>query len=231
VTILVNLDLDELRNLAASPCPHDASPTTCSACAAEAKGGSPEGARRWRAIRATADCDRRIPRRYVNAVADHPQVLAWIGQYTADPDQAPSLLIAGPTGVGKTWQAYGALRAVTIATGRTWQATTYADLIASLRPGSGSDPEGALRAYRTAGLLLVDDLGAAKTSEWVEETTYRLINGRYEDMLPSIFTTNLPLADLRAGLGDRIASRLVEMCTRVALTGPDRRRQPRPTPA
>jgi DNA replication protein DnaC len=50
-------------------------------------------------------------------------------------------------------------------------------------------------------------------------------------MLPSIFTTNLPLADLRSGLGDRIASRLVETCDRVMLTGSDRRRPVQPVAA
>lgn len=73
-------------------------------------------------------------------------------------------------------------------------------------------------------LLLLDDLGAAKTSEWTEELTYRLINHRYEHMLPTLITTNLPTAELRTALGDRVASRLAEMTERVILTGPDRRR-------
>ena len=54
--------------------------------------------------------------------------------------------------------------------------------------------------------------------------TYRLINHRYEHMLPTLITTNLPTAELRTALGDRVASRLAEMTERVILTGPDRRR-------
>jgi DNA replication protein DnaC len=50
------------------------------------------------------------------------------------------------------------------------------------------------------------------------------LNGRYEDVRPSIFTTNLPLPDLREKLGDRLASRLVEMCAVVPMEGSDRRR-------
>lgn len=73
-------------------------------------------------------------------------------------------------------------------------------------------------------MLLLDDLGAAKTSEWTAELTYRLINHRYEHLRPTLITTNLPTADLRTTLGDRIASRLAEMTQRVILTGPDRRR-------
>lgn len=221
---MTTVDFAELRKRAAETCPHGTSATTCSWCAAEAKAG--DGAREWLMVRTAADCDKRFPRRYVDAVADHPDVLAWLERFHADPDDSPSLLVVGPTGVGKTWQAYGALRAAVTITSRQWEATTFADFTASLRP-SAKDPEGTLRSYRTADLLLIDDLGAAKHSEWVEETTYRLINGRYEDMKPSIFTTNLPLADLREGVGDRIASRLVEICTRVVLTGGDRRRAPK----
>ncbi|GGZ55723.1 hypothetical protein GCM10010371_14020 [Streptomyces subrutilus] len=43
-------------------------------------------------------------------------------------------------------------------------------------------------------------------------------------MLPTLITTNLPIAELRNAVGDRVASRLAEMTTRVILTGPDRRR-------
>lgn len=105
----------------------------------------------------------------------------------------------------------------------TWEATTFADFTAALRPNA-KDPEGTLRTFRRTELLLVDDLGAAKNSEWVEEITYRLLNGRYEDVRPSIFTTNLPLPQLREQLGDRLASRLVEMCAVVSIDGTDRRR-------
>ncbi len=76
-----------------------------------------------------------------------------------------------------------------------------------------------------SSLLLVDDLGAAKTSEWTEELTYRLVNHRYEHLLPTVFTTNLTIRDLRDALGDRIASRLAQMTERVTLTGADRRRR------
>jgi DNA replication protein DnaC len=82
-----------------------------------------------------------------------------------------------------------------------------------------------MRHYRTADLLLIDDLGVAKNSEWVEEAVYRIIGGRYEQMRPTIYTTNLDVPKLRDALGDRIASRLAETCTRVLLDGDDRRRQ------
>lgn len=206
---------------------HCENPATCSTCAANAKAAGGEELAQWRVRRATYECNERFPKRFVEADADHMDVHAWACRYLLSPKESPSLLIVGPTGTGKTWQAYGALRiAVTQPAGPTWQATTFADFIASLRP-SAKDPEANLDRYRSARLLLLDDLGAAKSSEWVEETTYRLLNHRYEAMLPTIYTTNLPLAELREGLGDRLASRLVETCERVVLTGSDRRRQPK----
>ncbi len=76
-------------------------------------------------------------------------------------------------------------------------------------------------------LLILDDLGAAKTSEFVEEQTYRLINRRYNAMLPTLITTNLRIRDLKAYLGDRVTSRLAEMTTRVEFEPVDRRRHQR----
>ncbi|WP_217553131.1 ATP-binding protein [Streptomyces sp. GbtcB6] len=178
--------------------------------------------------------DARIPARYRRALADHSQITAWADQIAGagrpgpgGPGiaEGPSLLIAGPTGTGKTYQAYGAVRALlTRGVRLRWEATTSADLHARLRPRAGHDGERDLQTLARCPLLLLDDLGAAKTSEWTEELTYRLINHRYEHMLPTLITTNLPTAELRAALGDRVASRLAEMTERVILTGPDRRR-------
>lgn len=179
-------------------------------------------------------CDTRFPARYRPAAADHPAVLAWIRRtVAADLGDAPGLLLLGGVGRGKTWQAYGALRIVATAVrpvrgagwrGPSFAAHTFADLMASLRPRSGVDTEALISRYRSLDMLLVDDLAAGKSSEWVEEATYRIINGRYEAMLPTIYTSNLPLDQLRDTIGDRIASRLAETCTRVVLDGPDRRR-------
>lgn len=177
-----------------------------------------------------------FPPRFRDAVADQPDVLRWAAQF-ADTDSDPlGLLLLGPTGVGKTWQAYGALRAavgfpVPTRVGfrrRQWKAAPFADLMASLRPRPRVDSDEVMNQLRTVDLLLIDDLAAAKGSEWVEEQTYRLINGRYEAMLPTIFTTNLALNELREAIGDRIASRLAETCNRVVLAGKDRRRAPKP---
>ncbi|NED87689.1 ATP-binding protein, partial [Streptomyces sp. SID11233] len=137
-------------------------------------------------------------------------------------------LMAGVVGAGKTWQAYGAIRRlVQEGIGVRWRATTAADLYAELRPGSDTDSERVLASYSRVPLLILDDLGAARSTEFVEEQTYRLINRRYNHELPTLVTTNLRIGDLRAHLGDRVASRLSQMTERVEFEPVDRRRQRR----
>lgn len=198
----------------------------CGPCSSEIlASGDPEARAKWKARIRRAECDSKFPTRFRDAAADHPEVTAWVDTWVESETECPSLLLAGAVGVGKTHQAYGALRAaVTGPRPTSWIAVTSADLYASLRPRQGHDAEGELERYRSVGLLLIDDLGAAKASEWVEETTYRVLNGRYEDMRPCIFTTNLPVPALKDAIGDRIASRLAETCQRVVLEGNDRRR-------
>jgi len=181
--------------------------------------------------------DKRIPARYATAEADDAGVIAWLqallDQAITDSVQrvqctvqsGPSIVLLGPTGVGKTHQAYGALRLLpTTGVRCAWQACTAADMYARLRPRHAIDSEAEFRALADSPLLFVDDLGAAKTSEWVEEVNYRLINWRYERVLPTLFTSNVPPKELSGSLGERVASRLIEMAGRVVLQGSDRRR-------
>jgi DNA replication protein DnaC len=166
----------------------------------------------------------KVPRRYISA---RPNAIAsaWAQSVVTNPDDTRSLLVVGPTGTGKTHYAYSVLRAIA-ETGRStgWAAYTAADLYAQLRPRTGRDSEATFESISGTDVLFVDDLGAAKLTEWTEEVTYRLINHRYEQCQPAIFTSNVPPTQLRDVLGERIASRLTEMCERVALKGDDRRK-------
>lgn len=168
--------------------------------------------------------NRRVPRRYATAHPDE-QAATWAKSVASDPFSTKSLLLIGPTGTGKTYRAYAALRAVAN-TGSSvrWLAFTSADLYAHLRPHNGQDSEAAFEKVADAPLLLLDDLGAAKLSEWTEEITYRLINHRWEQCLPGIYVSNLRPSELADRLGERVTSRLVGMCDRIAVKGEDRRK-------
>lgn len=174
--------------------------------------------------KAIAYFEKQVPRRYSTA-RPTPVAAAWAQAVVANAEETRSLLVVGPTGTGKTHYAYSVLRAIA-ETGTTtgWAALTAADLYASLRPRAGRDSEATFESITGTGVLFVDDLGAAKLTEWTEEVTYRLINHRYEQCKPAIFTSNVPPSQLRDVLGERIASRLTEMCERVTLKGDDRRK-------
>ncbi|WNI19144.1 LAGLIDADG family homing endonuclease [Actinacidiphila sp. ITFR-21] len=134
-----------------------------------------------------------------------------------------------------THQAYGALRRIAESGPDRFEmiAMTAPDMYGLLRPG-GSDrgAEAELKRLCKIPLLLLDDLGTEKISEWTEEATYRLLNDRYNECRPLIVTSNFPTRsdvgeDLSDRLGGRIASRLSELTTVVVLEGPDLRRQHR----
>lgn len=177
-----------------------------------------------------------IPARYANATVTVDGVADWVRALveasapkhpTATPAirTGPSLLLLGPTGTGKTFEAWGAIRALAVSGARfTFRVTTAADMYAKFRPRPGVDSEREFEGYLKTGVLVVDDLGAAKSSEWVEEVNYRLINSRYEQGLPTLCTSNVPVKQLADHLGDRVTSRLTEMAMRVVLEGQDRRR-------
>jgi DNA replication protein DnaC len=183
-----------------------------------------------------AATDDRIPPRFAGATVTDDRVGDWVAVIIAQARAAsripgidfvtagPSLLIAGPVGTGKTYQAYGAVRALAAASVRVqWVFITAADLYGALRPRAGVDSEAEFRRIAGARLLILDDLGSAKPSEWTEEVDYRLVNDRYERQAATIFTTNMPPRELAGRLGQRATSRLNEMSTTVPLVGRDRR--------
>lgn len=180
------------------------------------------------------------PFHYRSALPTDPALRAWAdavvsearkdqvarGAFVATASRGPSLMLLGITGVGKTHEAYGAIRDLAVSgVVCRWIVTTAADMYGSLRPRHGIDSEAEFARYRNARLLLIDDLGAErKPTEFTEEVNFRLINHRYEHHLPTLITSNVTPTELAGRLGDRVTSRLAEMCQRVVLKGTDRRR-------
>lgn len=79
------------------------------------------------------------------------------------------------------------------------------------------------RLKESNSLIILDDVGTEQATGWVLDQLYLLINKRYNDMKPMIFTSNLTVEELGKALGDRIASRIVEMCDIIELGGDDKR--------
>jgi len=76
------------------------------------------------------------------------------------------------------------------------------------------------------GILVIDDLGVTKETEWEIQTFYQIIDRKYEDMIPTIITSNLGLDEISKKMGDRIASRIAGMCQVFEMTGKDKRVSP-----
>lgn len=87
------------------------------------------------------------------------------------------------------------------------------------RPATNALLEG--RTY--PGLLVLDDLGRERVSDWTGEVIYALVNARYEEMLPTIVTSNLTPKELAASVYWPCVSRLAEDGELVKLDGVDRR--------
>lgn len=146
----------------------------------------------------------------------------------------PGLLLIGEPGTGKTHLAVAALRRI-IANGHEGVFFDYQNLLDRIRAGydeaSHSSDKEAYRAALDAEVLLLDDLGAHRVTDWVLDTVTSIITYRCNYRKALIATTNLPevsrgksedgRTDYRRTLadhiGDRAYSRLYEMCTFVRM--------------
>ncbi len=148
-------------------------------------------------------------------------------------DKRPGLLLVGEPGTGKTHLAVAALR-ILISRGFEGLFFDYQNLLDRIRTGydqaSGAADREAYRFALDTELLLLDDLGAHRVTEWVEDTVTSIITYRCNNRKPLIATTNLPdpdagsvmldkspgRIDYKTSLADRIGSRarsrLFEMC-------------------
>jgi len=82
-----------------------------------------------------------------------------------------------------------------------------------------------LHRCRTDAVVILDDIGAEKPSDWVEEQLYALIDVRYRMQRSTIFTTNRSMRQLENQIGSRSVSRIIEMCQGVKVGGEDWRKR------
>ena len=153
------------------------------------------------------------------------------------PASTKGLLLEGQPGVGKTHLAAAVLKQVVQTAGARGLFYDTRDLLRVIRstydPSIRTTEVEILRPVMTADLLVLDDLGAEKTSEWVEETMNLIVNTRYNEKRLTIFTSNYQdIPDetepnsLLFRIGHRMRSRLHEMCEFVQMDGADYRELP-----
>lgn len=149
------------------------------------------------------DDARQFVKAYRGNVADHP---------------SKGLLLTGKVGTGKTHIAVSILKEV-IEKGFTGLYWNVPELFLELRRRMDDKSEenefDLFDQARRVDLLVLDDLGAERTSDYVLDRLYVLINGRYQNDNATIITTNQPMHELAKSVNPRITSRIHEMCSPV----------------
>jgi DNA replication protein DnaC len=204
----------------------------------------------------------RIPKRYEHcelsefdthfSEADQSLTLAKIAAerfvQEFDPREGKGLLLVGEIGTGKTHLAVGILKELISVRGSACLFCDYRELLKQIQNSYNDSVQATelqlLRPVFEAEILLLDELGAVKPSEWVWDTVSLILNTRYNDKRTTIITTNFPdepaagvaktltpaqrsSRDETLGdrIGERMRSRLHEMCRVVKMDGPDFRQK------
>ena len=194
-----------------------------------------------------------IPRRYVSCRLDtfeahndsHKDALKISRQFIKNyPAQDIGLLFIGPCGVGKTHLAVAIIQELILKKGANCIFYDFRELIREIQSTFTSDSvlseSDVLTPVFQAEVLVLDELGAKRTTAWVEETIFYIINHRYNHKKITLFTTNYPDTEndedtrdafyKRGGetlidrIGVRLRSRIYEMCKVVEMWGDDYRK-------
>jgi len=202
----------------------------------------------------------RIPKRYEHCelsnfdlggtreslTAAHRAARRFVEEY---PLEHTGLLIVGSIGVGKTHLTVGMIKDLMLRKGISCLFYDYRDLLKQIQNSYNDSVKTTeldiLRPVFETEVLVLDELGAVKPTEWVWDTVSLILNTRYNDNRTTIITTNLPnvqsrgsrnysakgnseAASYAAGretlgdrIGDRMRSRLHEMCRIIQMEGED----------
>lgn len=149
----------------------------------------------------------------------HPEIRSWCDRFSAG--DRGSLVVVGPVGTGKTWAAWHAIKYLIQV--HEWMgrydvcpAHRFARVVAPPLDEEQVD------RWARVDLLVLDDLGSQRISDWGLEVLTGLVDDRWAHARPTVITSND--GNLAALLGERAASRIRDEATIVQITGADRRR-------
>ena len=136
------------------------------------------------------------------------------------------LILWGNVGTGKTYFA-ACIANYLINLGVPVLMTSFIKLTNALT-GFDEDKNAYIRSLNNYKLLIIDDLGAERQSDYMLEQVYNIIDSRYKNNQPIIITTNLSLSEIKNPSDikySRIYSRIIEMCVPIKFDGADRRKE------
>ncbi|MDO5416465.1 MAG: ATP-binding protein [Lachnospiraceae bacterium] len=167
----------------------------------------------WRFEVAEDNRDIQIARKYVNnwkkVKADNLGLLLW-----------------GDVGTGKSFMA-ACIANELMESGTPVLMTNFSKILNQMGAMYSDERYQYIASFSHYPLLIIDDLGIERNTEYALEQVYAVIDERYKSGLPVIITTNLTINELRNPVDvahARIYSRVLEMCTPVHVAGSDRRR-------
>jgi DNA replication protein DnaC len=177
-----------------------------------------------------------IPKRYRDVAFERPPttdidraVVNNVRRFTDAIDQqldaGRGLWFMGPVGTGKTTLAMLVSKAA-IDAGRSVAIYSLPRLLNEIRETHRFERSHVdlLDRLTAVDLLHIDDVGAERTTDWVLEELYSIVNARYQDARSIVITTNiLDRAALCEQITERTVSRLTEMCDEIPVTGYDHR--------
>lgn len=155
-------------------------------------------------------------------------------------DAGLGLLLCGDNGVGKTHLAVAVLREITQKGDVRGQFWDFHGLLREIRnsynPETKTTELDVLEPVIETGVLLLDDLGAWRMTDWMVDTLFYILNGRYMAKRPTLITTNFQDVTMEEAakeeslrrreflverVGQRVRSRIMEMCLVIKMSGQD----------
>jgi DNA replication protein DnaC len=179
-----------------------------------------------------------IPKKYRGVSFDRPPITempaasvqvvrAYLRNLDQRLEEGRGLWLYGDVGTGKTTLAM-LVSKTALEAGRSVAIYSLPRLLAEIRDtyeeGSRHSYTDLLDRLAEVDLLHVDDVGTEKTSPWVLEQLYAIVNSRYEEQKSIVLTTNLDRDELAEQINPRTVSRLEEMCEELPLFGSDHRK-------
>ena len=141
--------------------------------------------------------------------------------YQHEEDESLGLLFWGLTGNGKTFAAACIANAL-IEQLVDVRMCTFGTILNHLPGMTAREKDDYLKSFRTCDLLILDDFGMERRTDYAREQIFGIIDGRYVAKKPTIITTNLSLQELKDPCDiteKRIFDRILEMCIPVCFDG------------